>query len=67
METPSLEKRRGRKGGAYLRVAVLEVLYNAKKNGECLGAAEIGRRADVFREPGYAARQGNDHIVWGNS
>lgn len=65
MEIPSLEKRHGRKGVAHLRVAVLEVLYNAKKNGECLGAAEIGRRADIFREPGYATKQGNDHIVWG--
>lgn len=48
-----------------MRVAVLEVLYRAKKARECLGAAAIGRRAGIFRSPGYATRQGNDHIVWG--
>lgn len=46
-------------------MAVLEVLYEAKKNGECLGGAEISRRAGIFREPGYATRQGNDYITWG--
>lgn len=65
MSVPPLEKRHGRRGVAHLRVAVMEVLYRAKKNSECLGAAEIGRRADIFREPGYATKQGNDHIVWG--
>lgn len=43
----------------------MEVLYSAKKSGECIGAAELGRRAGIFREPGYATKQGNDHIVWG--
>lgn len=62
---PPLEKRHGHRGVAHLRVAVMEVLYSAKKSEECIGAAEIGRRAGIFREPGYATKQGNDHIVWG--
>lgn len=65
MAIPSLEKRHGHRGVAHLRVAVLEVLYTAKKNGECLGGAAIGRRAGIFREPGYAVKQGNDYIVGG--
>ena len=65
MCVPSLEKRHGRRGVAHLRVAVLEVLYAAAKAGECIGAAEIGRRADIFKEPGFAVRQGNDYIVTG--
>lgn len=65
MSLPPLAKRHGHRGVAHLRVAVLEVLYAAKKNDECLGAAEIGRRAGIFREPGYASKQGNDQIVWG--
>lgn len=62
---PPIEKRHGARGVAHLRVAVLEVLYRAGKQGECLGAAEIGRRAGIFAEAGYASRQGNDYIVWG--
>ncbi len=65
MSIPPLEKRHGHRGVAHLRVAVMEVLYAAKKAGECIGAAEIGRRSGIFREPGYATKQGNDHIVWG--
>ena len=62
---PPLEKRHGHRGVAHLRVAVLKVLYAAKKAGECIGAATIGRRAGIFREPGYAVKQGNDYIVTG--
>ena len=65
MAIPNIAKRHGHRGVAHLRVAVLEVLYEAKKNNECLGGAEIGRRAGIFREPGYAQKQGNDAIVWG--
>ena len=65
MNVPSIAKRYGHRGVALLRVAVLEVLYESKKNGECIGGAEIGRRAGIFREPGYAQKQGNDAIVWG--
>lgn len=65
MTLPGLEKRHGHRGVAHLRVAVLEVLYAAKKQGECIGAAEIGKRAGIFRESGYAMKSGNDNIVWG--
>lgn len=65
MAIPPIAKRHGHRGVAHLRVAALEVLYEAYKEDECLGAAEIGRRAGIFREPGYASKQGNDHIVWG--
>ncbi len=65
MKIPSLQKRYGHRGVALLRIAVLEVLYLAKKNGKCMGGAEIGRRAGIFREPGWAIKQGNDLIVWG--
>lgn len=65
MSVPVLEQRFGHRGVAMLRIAVLEVLYEARKNGECIGAAEIGRRAGIFREPGLAQKQGNDYIVWG--
>ena len=65
MTIPPLEKRHGHRGVAHLRVAVLEVLYAAKKSGECIGAAEIGNRAGIFREPGYAQKGGNDFIVSG--
>lgn len=51
MSVPVLEQRFGHRGVAMLRIAVLEVLYEARKNGECIGAAEIGRRAGIFREP----------------
>jgi len=61
----NLAQRHGHRGVAHLRVAVLEVLYHARKSRECIGAAEIGRRAGIFREPGYAQAQGNDSIVWG--
>ena len=65
MPAPNLAQRHGHRGTAHLRIAVLEVLYAAKKNGDCIGAAEISRRAGIFREPGYAQKQGNDSIVWG--
>ena len=65
MTIPPLAQRHGHRGVAHLRVAVLEVLYEAKKNGECVGGAEIGRWAGIFREGGYAQKQGNDAIVWG--
>ncbi len=65
MSVPPLAKRHGHRGVAHLRVAVLEVLYEAAKKQECIGAAEIGGRAGIFREPRYARKQGNDDIVWG--
>ncbi|MCY4152908.1 MAG: hypothetical protein OXE94_11840 [Aestuariivita sp.] len=63
--TYSLAQQHGHRGVAHLRVAVLEVLYAARKNGECIGAATISRRAGIFRETGYAVKMGNDFIVTG--
>ena len=65
MQIPSIGERHAHRGVAHLRVAVLEVLYEAAMNSECLGAAEISRRAGIFREAGYATKQGNDTICWG--
>lgn len=45
--------------------AVLDVLLEAWHKGECIGPAEIGKRAGIFREPGWAKASGNDDIVWG--
>lgn len=58
-------KQFARLGEFYLEEAVLDVLLEAKEGGECLGAAEIGKRAGIFRESGYAMASGNDAIVWG--
>ena len=55
-------QRIGRRGVGLLRIAILEVLH---ESDECLGVAEICRRAGIFREPGYARKQGNDDIGWG--
>ena len=60
-----LAKRFAARGFALLRVAVLEVLYEAKNAGECIGGAEIGKRAGIFRESGWATKAGNDWSVWG--
>lgn len=58
-------KQLARKGEFYLEEAVLDVLLEARHQNECLGRAEIGRRAGIFREPGHAGTGGNDAIVWG--
>ena len=65
MKIPSLHKRFGHRGVALLRIAVLEVLYLARKGKRCIGGAEIGKRAGIFRKPGWAAKSANDYIVWG--
>ncbi len=52
-------------GEFLLEEAVLDVLWEAKGTGECLGPAEISRRAGIFRESGHAKKVGNDDIVWG--
>ena len=44
---------------------MLETLYAAHRRQECLGVAEIGRRAGIFREAGWGVKSGNDHIAWG--
>lgn len=46
-------KQLARMGEFYLEEAVLDVLLEAKHEGQCLGAAEISRRASI----GSAARR----------
>ena len=60
-----MARRCGIRGVGLLRIAVMEVLYEAALSGECLGPAEIGKRASIFREAKWARKQGNDDIVWG--
>ena len=52
-------------GELCLEEAVLDILLEAKYRGECLGAAEISKRGNIFREGGYAGKSMNDAIVWG--
>lgn len=58
-------KRLARIGEFNLEEAVLDVLLEARHERECLGPAEISKRAGIFREPGHAMTSGNDAIVWG--
>ncbi len=57
-------KQHSRMGEFYLEEAVLDVLLEAKHEGECLGPAEISRRAGIFRERGDANIM-NDAICTG--
>ena len=45
-------KQHARMGMFHLEEAVLDVLLEAKHEDECLGAAEISKRAGIFRERG---------------
>ena len=58
-------KQMARMGEFNLEEAVLDVLLEAQHEGECIGPAEISRRAGIFRESGHAKKSGNDDIVWG--
>ena len=57
-------KQLSRVGQFYLEEAVLDVLLEAKHEGECIGPAEISRRAGIYRERGEANMM-NDAIVAG--
>lgn len=57
-------KQHARIGTFHLEEAVLDVLLEAKHEGDCIGAAEISRRAGIFRDRG-AADTMNDAIVTG--
>ena len=57
-------KQLSRMGQFYLEEAVLDVLLEAKHEGECIGPAEISRRAGIYRERGDANMM-NDAIVAG--
>ena len=45
-------KQHARMGMFHLEESVLDVLLEAKHEAECLGAAEISKRAGIFRDRG---------------
>ena len=45
-------KQHARMGMFHLEEAVLDVLLEAKHEGDCIGAAAISRRAGIFRDRG---------------
>ena len=57
-------KQLARLGQFYLEEAVLDVLLEAKHEGDCIGAAAISRKAGIFRERGEPDII-NDAIVTG--
>ena len=57
-------KQQARMGEFCLEEAILDVLLEAKHENECVGAAEISRRAGIFRERGKGDMM-NDAIVTG--
>jgi len=57
-------KQMARLGEFHLEEAILDVLFEARYEGQCLGAAEISRRAGIFRERGPQVNM-NDAIVHG--
>lgn len=57
-------KQMARLGQFHLEEAILDVLLEARYESKCLGAAEIGKRAGIFRDPGSKVNM-NDAIVHG--
>ena len=57
-------KQLSRMGQFYLEEAVLDVLLEARHEGECIGAAEISRKAGIYRERGVVDIM-NDAITTG--
>ncbi len=57
-------KQFSRMGEFYLEEAILDVLLEAKYEGQCLGPAKISRRAGIFRERGRENIM-NDAITMG--
>ena len=57
-------KQHARLGMFYFEESVLDVLLESKYEGECLGPADISRRAGIFRERGSVNIM-NDAIVHG--
>lgn len=45
-------KQHARMGTFHLEEAVLDVLLEARHEGECIGAADISRKAGIFRDRG---------------
>lgn len=65
MKMSDTAKDKAKQGQKLLEEAVLEVLQRAHLDNECLGAAEISRRTEIFREGGIVMKGGNDNIAWG--
>ena len=57
-------KQHARMGQFYLEEAVLDVLLEAKHEGDCIGPADISRRAGIFRDRGEVDIM-NDAIATG--
>lgn len=57
-------KQHARIGMFHLEEAVLDVLLEAKHKGDCIGPAEISRKAGIFRDRGEVNIM-NDAIVTG--
>ena len=58
-------KQNARLGMFHLEEAVLDVLLEARHEGDCIGAAEISKRAGIYREGGVGMAGMNDAIVHG--
>ena len=62
-------KRKACLGMRQLEEAVLDVLFEAKRNGECPGVAEISRRAGIFSGKGDTSKgepgSMTHSIAWG--
>ena len=57
-------KQHARIGEFHLEEAVLDVLLDARHEGSCIGAAEISKRAGIYRDRGTMNTM-NDAIVTG--
>lgn len=57
-------KQHARIGEFHLEEAVLDVLLDARHEGSCIGAAEISKRAGIYRDRGTINTM-NDAIVTG--
>ena len=57
-------KQLSRMGEFYLQEAILDVLLESSYENHCIGAAEISRRAGIYRERGDSNMM-NDAIVTG--
>lgn len=64
-------KQMARIGQFYLEESILDILLEARHENQCLGSAEIGKRAGIYREGGGGGKglkeitNMNDAIVTG--
>lgn len=57
-------KQHARIGEFHLEEAILDVLLEAKHEKQCIGAAEVGRRAGIYRDRGKSDTM-NDAVATG--